>query len=103
VRDQFNLVVLLTGVGTRALLDSRRSSARSIAIRRGIAANTHRGARTEPVAVLRELGVSPWVVAPEPNTWQELLGAIDAKTNELSLQGARVAIQEYGTRQCAPG
>ena len=97
VRDQFNLVVLLTGVGTRALLtvvDHLRDRLQFVAAlqRTRIAARA-----PKPVAVLRELGVSPWVVAPEPNTWHELLGAIDAKTNELSLQGARVAIQEYGT------
>src|SRR6185295_3287953 len=50
----------------------------------------------KPLAVLREIGVPVWVAAPEPNTWRELLGALDAKAAEQPLKGARVAVQEYG-------
>ncbi len=53
----------------------------------------------KPVAVLRELGVTPGVTVPEPNTWRELLAALDeagASREELRLRGARVAVQEYG-------
>jgi uroporphyrinogen-III synthase len=48
------------------------------------------------MAVLRELDVPAWVVAPEPNTWRELIAAIDARAAEQPLRGARVAVQEYG-------
>ena len=50
----------------------------------------------KPVAVLRELKIPVWLTAPEPNTWKELVSAIDGRQSELSLQGARVAVQEYG-------
>ena len=97
LRPQFDLVVLLTGVGTRALL--------AVVDRRGVRPaflaaldGTKIAARgPKPVAVLRELGLTPWVVAPEPNTWRELLSALDGKAGELTLRGARVAVQEYGT------
>jgi uroporphyrinogen-III synthase len=46
--------------------------------------------------VLRELDISPWLVAPEPNTWRELLQVLDARAGEFSLAGLRVAVQEYG-------
>ena len=36
------------------------------------------------------------MTAPEPNTWREVLSALDAKQHELSLDGRRVAVQEYG-------
>ncbi len=52
-----------------------------------------------PVAVLRELGVTPAITVPEPNTWRELLLGLDeagATREELRLRGARVAVQEYG-------
>jgi uroporphyrinogen-III synthase len=49
----------------------------------------------KPLAVLRELKIQPWVTAPEPNTWRELLRAIDAET-DATLAGLRVAVQEYG-------
>jgi len=44
----------------------------------------------KPVAALREMGVTPAVVAPEPNTWRELLQALDGRPER------RVAVQEYG-------
>jgi uroporphyrinogen-III synthase len=97
LRDEFDLVILLTGVGTRALLavvDTLRDRAAFVAA----LGRTRTAARgPKPVAVLRELGLTPWVVAPEPNTWRELLAVLDGKTNEFSLRGARAAVQEYGT------
>ena len=96
LHDQFDLVILLTGVGTRALLavvDQMRDRDALVAAlsRTRIAA---RGPK--PVAVLRDIGLSPWVTAPEPNTWRELLAALDGKLADLALRGARVAVQEYG-------
>jgi uroporphyrinogen-III synthase len=96
VNDEFDLVILLTGVGTRALLEvvdrlrDRKAFVEALS-RVRIAA---RGPK--PVAVLRELGISPWVAASEPNTWRELLAALDAKAQTHPLVGSRVAVQEYG-------
>jgi uroporphyrinogen decarboxylase len=89
----FDVVLFLTGVGTRALftvVETRytresivESLHRAIVVARG----------PKPLHVLRELGLQPQVVAPEPNTWRELLAMLSAATN---LRGKRVAIQEYG-------
>ena len=96
VRDEFDLVILLTGVGTRALLavvDTLRDRSSFVAA----LSRTRVAARgPKPVAVLRELGITPWLTAPEPNTWRELLSALDSKATEQPLQGARLAVQEYG-------
>jgi uroporphyrinogen-III synthase len=97
VRGEFDLVLLLTGVGTRALVDlveqARGSRDRFVeALRRTKVAV--RGPK--PAAVIRELGVPAWVTAPEPNTWREVLAALDGKRDEMVLTGARVAVQEYG-------
>ena len=93
---QIDLVILLTGVGTRALItlvDSTRDRASFIAA----LARTRVAARgPKPVAALREIGLTPWLVAPEPNTWRELLAVIDSRSSEFPLRGARVAVQEYG-------
>ena len=94
--NEFDLVVLLTGVGTRALLgvvDRLRDRSKFVAA----LSRTRLAARgPKPVAVLRELGIAPWVTALEPNTWRELLAAIDSKAEEFRLAGSRVAVQEYG-------
>jgi uroporphyrinogen-III synthase len=47
--------------------------------------------------VLSELGVKPSLVAPEPNTWREILQVLDSDANPQSVRGLRVAVQEYGT------
>lgn len=96
IRGEIDLVILLTGVGTRALIalvDKLRDRAAFV----GALGRTRIAARgPKPVAALREFNLTPWVVAPEPNTWRELLAALDDKTPEFRLQGAHVAVQEYG-------
>ena len=95
--NAFGLVILLTGVGTRALIAviervrGTRSSFLDALRRTKVMA---RGPK--PAAVLRELNVPVWLTAPEPNTWREVLTALDAKADELPLRGLTVAVQEYG-------
>jgi uroporphyrinogen-III synthase len=96
-RGAFDLVILLTGVGTRALVsvvESVRGSRDSFVEALRQSKVVARGPK--PVAVLRELQVPVWMTAPEPNTWRELLAAFDARAAEYSLRGQRVAVQEYG-------
>ena len=96
---EFAMVIFLTGVGTRALLGVMESSYKRedclAALRR--VSVVPRGPK--PIAVLRELGVTPAITVPEPNTWRELLAALDeagASREELRVRGKRVAVQEYG-------
>ena len=96
LRDEFDMVIFLTGVGTRALtgvaetLGPREEYAAALRRVRVVA----RGPK--PVAALRELGVTPNISAPEPNTWRELLHALDADAASLAIRGLRIAVQEYG-------
>ena len=92
----FDMVIFLTGVGTRALarvvetiypLDQYLAELRKIAV-------VARGPK--PVTVLKEWNVPIAVTAPEPNTWREVLRALDEKAAALLLKGRRVAVQEYG-------
>jgi uroporphyrinogen-III synthase len=96
ISDQFDCVILLTGVGTRLMLGViERAGLREPfveALRR-----TRVVARgPKPMAVLRELQVPAWFAAPEPNTWRELIRTFDARADAFSLAGASVAVQEYG-------
>jgi uroporphyrinogen-III synthase len=95
-RDEFDIVILLTGVGTRALVavvervrGSRDAFVQALRRTKVVA----RGPK--PVAVLRELDVPVALTAPEPNTWRDVLSALDGQ-QELLLTGKRVAVQEYG-------
>jgi uroporphyrinogen-III synthase len=91
--NQVDALVLLTGVGTRALADclEPRCPPERLATLLARVPLVARGPK--PVAALRSLGLKPAVVAPEPNTWRELLAALD---RELPVLGLRVAVQEYG-------
>jgi uroporphyrinogen-III synthase len=91
---KFDVVVFLTGVGARALstvVEGAHPAEKFLEALRKVAVFA-RGPK--PVAVLREWGVPVALTAPEPNTWRELLRAID--DNKQDLRGKRVAVQEYG-------
>ena len=96
---EFDVVIFLTGVGTRALLgvvETVHKRGEYVAALQRVKV-VARGPK--PVAALREIGIAPTITAPEPNTWHELLRALDdaGKASQgLDLQGARVAVQEYG-------
>jgi uroporphyrinogen-III synthase len=89
-RGEFDLMIFLTGVGTRALskvLASRYPEEQfADALRKIVIAA--RGPK--PLAALRELQVPVAVTAPEPNTWRELLTALEGRAER------RIAVQEYG-------
>jgi uroporphyrinogen-III synthase len=96
---KFDMVIFLTGVGARALLgvvETVHKRDEYIAALEQVKV-VARGPK--PVAALREIGITPAVTAPEPNTWHELLLALDEageSRQELRLRGKRVAVQEYG-------
>jgi len=87
---EFDMMILLTGVGTRQLnrlLATRHPEAAFADALRRITV-VARGPK--PTAVLREMGLTPAIVAPEPNTWRELLRATERCPER------RIAVQEYG-------
>jgi uroporphyrinogen-III synthase len=93
----FDMVIFLTGVGTRALArlaETMYPREQLVAALRQVSV-VARGPK--PVAALSELGVPVSVAAPEPNTWRELLRALDERADSFPLRGRRVAVQEYGS------
>jgi uroporphyrinogen-III synthase len=96
MRGDVDVLVLLTGVGTRELvrLAEPRHGRRPFVQALARTALVARGPK--PVAALRECGLGPAVVAPPPHTWRELLQAVVERAAYVPLAGARVAVQEYG-------
>jgi uroporphyrinogen-III synthase len=96
--SEFDMVIFLTGVGTRALLSVVETAYKREEYIAALQRVNVVARGPKPVAALRELGITPAITAPEPNTWRELLLALDeaASREELRLRGARVAVQEYG-------
>jgi uroporphyrinogen-III synthase len=94
--DGFDAVIFLTGVGTRALsrvVETIYPHEQFLAALRKIRVIA-RGPK--PGAVLREWNVPIALTAPEPNTWREVLRALDEGAATVPLSGRRVAVQEYG-------
>ena len=93
LRGEVDVLVLLTGVGTRILIDVlgahwERSRVLSAL---GVIKTICRGPK--PVAALKGFGLKPSVVVPEPNTWRDVVSTFE---NELLGQGQRIWVQEYG-------
>ncbi len=92
----FEIIIFLTGVGTRALA----RVAETVCTRDAFVAALQRvpivARGPKPVAALKEMGVPVTLAVPEPNTWRELLAALDGHRDTLPLGGKRVAVQEYG-------
>lgn len=87
---EFDMVVFLTGVGTRHLdrvLATRDPEGR---FRDALRCVTVVARGPKPTAVLRDWRVPITVSVPEPNTWRELLAAVESRVER------RVAVQEYG-------
>ena len=96
VAGGFDMVIFLTGVGTRALARLAETiyprEQWVTALRQVVV--VARGPK--PAAALNELGVPVGVAVPEPNTWREVLRVLDECSDSLPLRGRRIAVQEYG-------
>ena len=94
--QQFDAVILMTGVGSRALIEA----AESICPREEFLAGLRRirviVRGPKPSAVMREFNVSIALTVPEPNTWREIVQALDKNKRAVPLNGKAVAVQEHG-------
>jgi uroporphyrinogen-III synthase len=100
---EFDIVIFLTGVGARALVEVTSQVCPREVLVEALKRTKVVARGPKPLAVLRELQVPVWVAVPEPNTWHELLSAIDTAlanherdAQRLPLAGSRIAVQEYG-------
>jgi len=87
---EFDMVILLTGVGSRLLnqiLETRYPPGSFIEALRKLAVVV-RGSK--PAAVMREWNVPVAVSVPEPNTWREILAATEVRPER------KIAVQEFG-------
>jgi len=93
---EFDLIVLMTGAGLTFLRDLLAGRCDFAGALRSLA-TVCRGPK--PAVVLREMGIAPTVVVPEPNTWHEIVSAVAARWDRppgLSDSKLRVTVQEYG-------
>lgn len=100
LNHQFAAVVLLTGVGTEALFDVAKSQGLLDELLAALRNVTLIVRGPKPAAVLHRVQIPYALKAPEPNTWRELLVAMDQAAEDhpevFNLCGKSVAVQEYG-------
>ncbi|MCH2201140.1 MAG: uroporphyrinogen-III synthase [Fuerstiella sp.] len=87
-------LILLTGVGTTAMINLARSESLEQRMLERMTQLPLIVRGPKPAAVIHRLGLQPAVSAESPNTWREVIAAIDAAG--LGLKGRTVAVQEYG-------
>jgi uroporphyrinogen-III synthase len=93
LQNQFDMVVFLTGVGAKTLLEAVDTRISRDTFFEALRRVTIAVRGPKPAAVLREWQVPIAVRAEEPNTWRELLAAMAAAR---AIASKRIAVQEYG-------
>lgn len=86
----FDMMILLTGVGTRQLNRTLSEAYHETAFSDALRELTTVARGPKPVAALREMGLTTNIVAPEPNTWREVLKVLEGRPEKS------IAVQEYG-------
>ncbi len=93
ITGEVNIVIFLTGVGFQQLLNvvERKVDRQRYLDTLADVTTICRGPK--PVAAMKEVGLTPTIRVPEPNTWRDLLTTID---REVVVANQTVALQEYG-------
>lgn len=88
-----DLLILLTGVGTTTLFGLLKTRYPWPSIVDALQGVTIMARGPKPVAALKAAGIQATLTVPEPNTWVDLISALD---QHRPVRGLRVAVQEYG-------
>lgn len=94
--EEVDVLVCTTGVGTQMLIDTLDTRYELDDILQALTELTIVVRGPKPIRVLKKYEVPFEVTVPEPNTWKELLEAVNAHKLTADLNGQTVAVQEYG-------
>lgn len=89
---EFDLLVCLTGVGLRYLIQALSTRYDEAAVKSAIADITTVVRGPKPAAAMREMGLTPTLIAREPSTTNEVLELLKGRPER------HAAVQEYGRR-----
>ena len=93
VAGWIDLLILMTGVGTRLLIKTASTQHSIRELVDALRSVNIAALGPKPVMALREMGLEPTILVPKPYTWTDLLGILDEK---YPVNKKRVAVQEYG-------
>jgi uroporphyrinogen decarboxylase len=93
MKGEIDVVIFLTGVGARYLAETIETVTPRAEWLAALSRTKVVVRGPKPLAVMREFKARVDVQVPEPNTFHEILAALD---RELPVANLRVAVQEYG-------
>src|SRR4051794_31452522 len=93
IAGDFDVVIFLTGVGARYLLQEVETEIPPADFLAALNRITVVVRGPKPLSIMREWKVRAEVQVPEPNTWRDILSTLDS---QKPVRGLRVAVQEYG-------
>jgi uroporphyrinogen-III synthase len=96
VAGGYEIVIFMTGVGARALIDVGRTVYPAGEFESALARAKIIVRGPKPAAVMREFKVPYALTAPEPNTWREVIDILDQNRDSVPISGCRIAVQEHG-------
>lgn len=90
---EIDILILTTGIGTEILLKALETKYQCEEIKKALQNMTLIARGPKPLAALAKIQIKPHIAVAEPNTWHEIIAAL----NERNLiKNRRIAIQEYG-------
>jgi uroporphyrinogen-III synthase len=96
LKQEFDAIIFMTGVGARTLVQA----AEAVCSREDFFAALRRTRVVvrgpKPSAAMREFNVRVTLAVPEPNTWREIVKALDESPDRVPLRGQCIAVQEHG-------
>ena len=93
---EIDVVIWMTGVGTRMLLEALATTYGADAVMGALRHTTIVARGPKPIRVLNEYHIPVTITVPEPNTWHDIVQVLDLSDRGVELNGKTVAIQEYG-------
>lgn len=93
ITGEFSMVIFLTGVGLRHLMTAIEKSVDKQRFIDALSDITTVVRGPKPAVAMKELGLTPSIKVPEPNTWREVLTTLDEQGGVTNM---KIGLQEYG-------
>src|SRR5260370_4317 len=96
LNNEFEAIIFMTGVGSRTLVQAAEAVCSREELFEALARTRVVVRGPKPSAAMREFNVPVTLAVPEPNTWREIVKALDDNPGKVPLPGQRIAVQEHG-------
>src|SRR5216684_8654681 len=94
--NEFDAIIFMTGVGSRTLVQAAEAVCSRAELFAALARTRVIVRGPKPAAAMREFNVPVTLAVPEPNTWREIITALDENPSKVPLPAQRIAVQEHG-------